>query len=318
MKTKIIIIIFLVLLVAIAGYFYVTNSPNKASRDSGPQTQNYGENPENTVADGYNPDGTLIKEGNNNWDIVNNTIKQINDSLQNVSEKKSRFDVYPETSSAPVLHMYWGEEKTAEIPLEEVNFIGRFGVWENLMGNSIFKPGFETATEFEIHTTNKKQPIYAFASGTITQINIEERSAEISVRYGTDYAMKYSVVNYNQNLTENSRVESGDFLGYTGWFEASNQPSYGFFEFEFNKRINGFARAIPPIDYFDAESKASLEKLPAKFGFSGWVVDPNDKKAGWVAYVGEPVGWATSMPLDIPGDDLKEYYTQYGMGFIFK
>jgi hypothetical protein len=318
MKTKIIIIIFLVLLVAIAGYFYVTNSPNKASRDSGPQTQNYGENPENTVADGYNPDGTLIKEGNNNGDIVNNTIKQINDSLQNVSEKKSRFDVYPETSSAPVLHMYWGEEKTAEIPLEEVNFIGRFGVWENLMGNSIFKPGFETATEFEIHTTNKKQPIYAFASGTITQINIEERSAEISVRYGTDYAMKYSVVNYNQNLTENSRVESGDFLGYTGWFEASNQPSYGFFEFEFNKRINGFARAIPPIDYFDAESKASLEKLPAKFGFSGWVVDPNDKKAGWVAYVGEPVGWATSMPLDIPGDDLKEYYTQYGMGFIFK
>lgn len=271
--------------------------------------------------EGYNPDGTPVIRGVistvNDTDEGSNDIQQNTDIGTQAPERKSKFDVYPNTSSAPVLHMYWSEAKTAEIPLDEVNFIGPFGVWENLMGNSIFKPGFETATEFEIHTTNRIQPIYAFASGTITELKVDGDRAEIAVRYGTDYAMKYSVVNYNKNLTENSRVESGDFLGYAGWFEAENQDSYGFVEFEFNKKINGFARAIPAIDYFDAESKASLEKLPPKFGFSGWVADLNDKKAGWVAYVGEPVGWATGMPFDMPSDDLKEYYTQYGMGFIF-
>lgn len=267
------------------------------------------------MGDGYNPDGTPVQEGGKNESMANDTVEDSNNTPQNIPEKKSKFDVYPETSSAPVLHMYWNKEKTAEIPLDEINFIGRFGVWEGM--GSAFKAGWEPATEIEIHTTNKNQPIYAFASGTVTQLKVEDKSAEISVRYGTDYAIKYSVVNYNKNLTENSRVESGDFLGYAGWFEATNQPSYGFIEFEFNIKINNTARAISPIDYFDAESKASLEKLPAKFGFSGWVVDSNDKKAGWVAYVGKPEAWATGMPFDMPSDDPKEYYSQYGLDFIF-
>lgn len=235
-------------------------------------------------------------------------------------EKKSKLDIYPQTSEPPVLHMYWNTAKTANIPLSEVNHIGRFGVWEgggNTPGG--FKLGKEPATEMEIHTNNKRQPIYALASGTLTELKINNDGVtEISIRYGTDYAAKYChVVDYNKNLAVNSKIEAGDLLGYARWFQMTDQPSFGFWELELNKKVGEAVRAVPAIDYFDAESKASLEKLPAKFGFSGWVVDPNDKNAGWVAYVGKAEAWASSISFEIKGDDPKEYYAQYGMSFIY-
>jgi hypothetical protein len=235
-------------------------------------------------------------------------------------ETKSKFGVYPQTSDAPVLHMYWNTAKTVEIPLTEIQYVGRIGLWEgggNIPGG--FKLGKEPATEMEIHTYNKRQPVYALASGTLTELKINNDGVtEISIRYGTDYAVKYChVVDYNKDLTVNSKVEAGDLLGYARRFEMTDQPSFGFWELEFNKKVGETARAVPAVDYFDAESKASLEKLPAKFGHSGWVVDANDKNAGWVAYVGKPEAWASSNSFEIPGDNPKDYYSQFGMDFIF-
>ena len=141
-------------------------------------TSQNNQNPQTGVPDGYNPDGTPIKEENKS--IANDTVKDSNYTQPNTnnknqnSEEKPKFEVYPQTSSAPVLHMYWNKAKTAEIPLDEIHHIGRFGLWEGgITHGPGYKSGLEPATEIEIHTTNKVQPIYALASGTITELKVD-------------------------------------------------------------------------------------------------------------------------------------------------
>jgi hypothetical protein len=228
--------------------------------------------------------------------------------------EKLKFDIYPDTNEPPKLRLYWGPQKTASIDTNSLVEIERFGVFENIPVpncDSSKDPGAEWA----IHFKPGSLPVYAYAPGTITNIQDEGTSKELVVRYGSQYAVKYlHVTGVPENLKQGDKIEAGTLVGYTQLLKEGS--GYEFWELEINKIIDGkIARTDFPLDYFDDESKAAFEALRVASGQTSWMVDENSKTAGWLAYVGKPEAWADISKLGVnsQGDDYCQFLRDNGL-----
>ncbi len=225
-----------------------------------------------------------------------------------------RFDVYPSTADAPKLHLYWGSKKSANFDTNTLVEIEKFGGFENIPVpncDTSKDPGAEWAIHFKPGTL----PVYAYAPGTITNIQDEGASKEVVVRYGSDYAVKYlHVTKVPESLKQGDKIEAGMLVGYTQFLNEGD--GYEFWELEINKIIDGkIARTDFPLNYFDDESKAAFEKLRASSGLSSWFVDETSKTAGWLAYTGKPEAWADISKLGVKssGDDYCQFLQSNGL-----
>lgn len=243
-------------------------------------------------------------------DKGNNTPNSNN--AQASSELKLKYDIYPKTSDAPVLHLYWGPQKSTVIDSKSLIEIEKFGVFEDVPipnCESTKDPGAEWA----IHFKPGSIPVHTYASGTITNIQDEGASKEVVIRYGSKYAVKYlHVTNVPSSLKTGDKIEAGTLVGYTQLIDGN--PKYEFWELEIDKILDGnIARTDFPLNYFDAESRASFESLRASSGLSSWFVDESSKSAGWLAYVGKPEAWADMSKLgtNSNGDDYCQFLRSY-------
>ncbi|MDO8265406.1 MAG: hypothetical protein Q7T41_00520 [Candidatus Saccharibacteria bacterium] len=227
-------------------------------------------------------------------------------------EDDIKFDVYPDTSDAPTLHLYWGEEKTAIIDENSLIEIEKFGVFENMPLPACETPK-DPGAEWAVHFKTGSLPVYSYAPGTITNIQDEGVSKEVVVRYGRQYAVKYlHVTNVPDSLKQGYKVEAGTLVGYTQLLEAN--PDYEFWELEIDKIIDGkIARTDFPLNYFDDESQKAFEVLRESSGLASWFVDETSKEAGWLAYVGKPEAWADISKLGVTasGDDYCQFLKDY-------
>lgn len=223
-----------------------------------------------------------------------------------------KFDLYPETDKAPLLHLYWGPEKVSSIDADSLIEIEKFGVFENMPLPACETPK-DPGAEWAIHFKAGSLPVYAYAPGTITNIQDEGASKEIVVRYGSQYAVKYlHVTNAPGSLKLGDKIEAGTLIGYTQLLDADTD--YEFWELEIDKIIDGkIARTDFPLYYFDDESKAAFESLREYSGLTSWFVDENSKEAGWLAYVGKPEAWADISKLGAKssGDDYCQFLRDY-------
>lgn len=249
---------------------------------------------------------------------------QMGDGTQNLTSSAApsptpatttlKYPVYPATSDAPVLRLYWGEAKTATINPATLIEVEKFGVFEDML-----LPGCETkkdpGTEWAIHFKPGSQPVYAYAPGTITNIQDEGVSKELVVRYGTSYAVKYlHVTRVPTALKVGDTIEAGTLVGYTQLLREGT--GYEFWELELNKVVGGtIARTDFPLTYFDAESQAVFESLREASGLRSWFVDEQSKTAGWLAYVGKPEAWADMSKLGtgLNGDDYCQFLRDSGL-----
>jgi hypothetical protein len=253
--------------------------------------------------------GDKNAKGSNNSSQQNNPIK----NLLGI-EDEYKFDIYPDTTDAPVLHLYWGAEKRAYIDPNTLQEIEKFGVFENMPLPNCETPK-DPGAEWAIHYKPGSIPVYTYAPGTVTNIQDEVVSKEVVVRYGKNYAVKYlHVTNVPDSLKQGDKIEAGTLVGYTQLLEAS--PDYEFWELEINKIIDGkIARTDFPLNYFDDESKSAFESLRASAGGPPWFVDESSKEAGWLAYTGKPEAWADISKLGVKstGDDYCEFLKSSGL-----
>lgn len=223
-----------------------------------------------------------------------------------------KFEIYPDTDQAPLLHLYWGPEKVSNIDVNSLIEIEKFGVFENIPIPTCETPR-DPGAEWAIHFKAGSLPVYTYAPGTITNIQDEGVSKEVVVRYGSQYAVKYlHVTNVPESLKQGNKIEAGTLVGYTQLLDAD--PDYEFWELEIDKIIDGkIARTDFPLNYFDDESRAAFESLRESSGLMSWFVDENSKDAGWLAYIGKPEAWADISKLGVKssGDDYCQFLRDY-------
>lgn len=224
-----------------------------------------------------------------------------------------KFAVYPDTSDAPKLHLYWGPQKSASIDPNPLKEIEKFGVFENMPIPACETPK-DPGAEWAIHFKKGSLPVYTYAPGTITNIQDEGASKELVVRYGKKYAVKYlHVTNVPKSLKQGDKIEAGTLIGATQYY---SDGGYEFWELEINKIMDGdIARTDFPLTYFDDESKKAFENLRARSGLASWFVDEKSKSAGWLAYTGKPEAWADMSKLGVKatGDDYCEFLRTSGL-----
>jgi hypothetical protein len=241
-----------------------------------------------------------------------NDSKNSNGTAASSTPSNLAYSVYPDSSEAPKLHLYWGKDKMTDIDPSTVVEVERFGQFENIPVPACDTPK-DPGAEWAIHFTPGTLPVYAYAPGTVTNVQDEGETGEVVIRFGTSYAVKYlHVANIPSNVTKGAKIEAGALVGYTHLFtdSFSGNGGYEFWELEVNKIIDGkTARTDFPLDYFDDKSKAVFEKLRTAKGMDSWFVDKNNKDAGWLAYTGKTEAWADISKLGVKsaGDDYCQF-----------
>lgn len=215
-------------------------------------------------------------------------------------ELKIVYDIYPDTETAPNLTFFWGEEKSQSLKKEDILNILSFGGW--VKGNPKIDQSAEPQTALEIHLRTKHNPIFSYSGGTLVwqNINSETGEAELVVRYGKNYAIKYqNIINIPSYLSLGDKITKGDLLGYT-----NTKDGYDILKFEVDKKISDTqARALYPVDFFEETSRNTFLELVNNN--SKLIVDQDSKTEGWIAYVGKNEIWASMLRMGYRKNNLE-------------
>lgn len=234
------------------------------------------------------------------------------------------YTVYPDTSAAPVLRFYWGAAKQTVAP-STLSSIGKYGEWEGSGGASVFKPGFEPASEIEIRLTSTREPVYSYSAGTIVYLNTGspnlygQNVGTLSVRYGKHYIIKYlHLTEIQSGLALEGTIEKGTLLGYTEKMGASD----GFWEIEMDViKDSSHLRAVPPVPYFDTDSRTVFDEILSTMGETSWTVPVSAPTTeGWVSYVGTHETWADPAKCGVKNtsafESLETFLDAYGLSWV--
>lgn len=221
--------------------------------------------------------------------------------------QKDDIGSYPDTDGPPILTLFWGKEKKVGIPTDIVLETGQFGTFEGGGQQTPFKVGLEPNSEMEINLRVGEYPVYSFSKGLITNIENSEQG-EITIKYGRKYALKHlHIKKLSLSLKVGDKIEAGTFLGYTQTGSLGDGSlTFSFVEIELDKVISDrAARAINAYDYFDKESKDSLERLrlaALRDPKQSWLASSDDKAKSWIPYVGRAETWADMHKIGFEGD----------------
>lgn len=226
---------------------------------------------------------------------------------QPVTNPEGKLISYPDTDDPPTLTLYFGKDKKVGIPTEIVLETGQFGTFEGGGSPTPFKMGLEPNSEMEINLKVGDYPIYSFSKGVI--INIENgEQGEITIKYGRKYALKHlHIKNLSPSLKLGDKIEAGTLLGYTQIGSLGDGSlTFSFIEIELDKVISDrAARAINAYEFFNKESRDSLEKIrqaAPRNPKQSWVASSDDKAESWIPYVGKAETWADMHKIGYDGD----------------
>lgn len=254
--------------------------------------------------------GTFLWANFKNGHLQNS--KQVIDQKETKSEQptnssEKKLNSYPDTDEPPILTLFWGKEKKIGIPADIVLETGQFGTFEGGGPPTPFKFGLEPNSEMEINLKIGEYPIYAFSKGIITNIESSEQG-EVTIRYSRKYALKHlHIKNLAPSLKVGDKIEAGTFLGYTQTGSLGDGSlTFSFIEIELDKVISDrAARAINAYDFFDKESKDSLEKIrqaASRDPKPSWIASNENKSKSWIPYTGKPETWADMHKIGFEGD----------------
>lgn len=257
------------------------------------------------------------------------TNKQVIDEQKQAekftSNPEKKLVSYPETDSPPTLTLFWGKDKKVGIPYDIVLETGQFGTFEGGGQQTPFKVGLEPNSEMEINLKVGEYPIYSFSKGLITNIENSEQG-EITIKYGRKYALKHlHIKNLSPSLKIGDKIEAGTLLGYTQTGSLGDGSlTFSFIEIELDKIISDrAARAINVYDYFDQESKDSLENIrqvAPRNPKRSWVASFDDKTKSWIPYVGKVETWADMHKIGFNGDleSFEEFAKNNNLEWVLK
>lgn len=253
------------------------------------------------------------------------TNKQEIAEQQPASSPEEKLISYPDTDESPTLTLYFGKDKKVGIPTDIILETGQFGTFEGGGHPTPFKVGLEPNSEMEINLKVGDYPIYSFSKGIITNIENSEQG-EITIKYGRKYALKHlHIKNLSPSLKVGDKIEAGALLGYTQTGSLGDGSlTFSFIEIELDKVIlDRAARAINAYDFFDKESKDSLEKIrqaAPRNPKQSWVASSDDKAKSWIPYVGKAETWADMHKIGFEGDleSFEEFAKNNNLEWILK